>query len=83
MTTPLLVMNNGAADPTWTAADIEQMQITNLCLCSRYRWRWGYGYRTASNNDDTIAWKLEQRSCNPTRTKTVYLQVQMPQNLSM
>ena len=38
--------NNGAADPTWTAADIAtSANGACLCLCSRYGRGWGYGYR--------------------------------------
>ena len=37
--------NNGAADPTWAAADIvTECRLCKRCPCSRYGRRWGYGY---------------------------------------
>ena len=37
--------NNGAADPTFTAADIvTNADAIEAVFCCRYGWRWRYGY---------------------------------------
>ena len=34
--------NDGAANPTFTAADIATSADGAWCSCSRYRWRWRF-----------------------------------------
>ena len=46
--------NNGAADPTWTAADINKCSCCKSCLCKRYGRRWGYGYRVGFSYDPPL-----------------------------
>ena len=64
--------NNGAADPTWTAADIDTNADNAIyAFAADIDGDGDMDIASASNNDDTIAWYENNGAADPSWTKAV------------